>query len=151
MASVLRVPCNCNRVLSVTYWLQLQSCPVCYILTTKVVACLIHTDYNGRGLSDTYWLQRSWPVCYILTTTVVACYILTTTVVACYILTTTVVACFLADHSIHNRLIFIFFNFHSWLFSAAKHGLLTVVTTITHCNKVHVSNNNVCEGNISKT
>ena len=93
MASVLRVhyncslgmlhtDYNCNRVLSVTYWLQLQSCPVCYILTTTascpvcyiltttaVVSCLLHTDYN----SVTYWLQRSWPVCYILTPTVVAC------------------------------------------------------------------------------
>ena len=65
VSCLLHTDYNCNRVLSVTYWLQ-RSWPVWYILTTTVVACLIHTDYNGRGLSVTYWLQRSWPVTYWL-------------------------------------------------------------------------------------
>ena len=94
-----------HRVLSVTYWLQLQLCPVCCILTTT----LLHTDSNGRGLF------------------------------ACR-----------ADHSIHNRqnVFFCFFSTADcfrpqtwrvcvnvdrpiWIIrSAAKHGVLTVVTTI---------------------
>ena len=126
---------------------------VCYILTTTaivscllhidyncIVSCLLHTDYNcSCVLSAAYWLQ----LCYILTPTVVACLLHTDSngrgLFACR-----------ADHSIHNRqnVFFCFFSTADcfrpqtwrvcvnvdrpiWIIrSAAKHGVLTVVTTI---------------------